>query len=88
MPARNSQFPTHRERSALHLLLKKDWLQAIQLTPAGSSTISGMLKKGWLQHKQDPTYGLIYSITPAGKVAVRAVIPSKLRTRKQIAGRK
>jgi hypothetical protein len=85
MPARDSRFPTHRERSALYLLLKKGGLPAVQLSPASTSTISGMQKKGWLQRSEDPTFGLIYYITPAGEVALKAVIPSQpdRRSRKE-----
>jgi hypothetical protein len=77
MPARNSQFPTYRERSALQLLLKKDWLPATRLLPAGPTTISGMMKKGWLRRKQDLAFGSTYCITPKGEVALRALIPSE-----------
>jgi hypothetical protein len=77
MPARDTRFPTHRERSALYLLLKKGGLPAAQLSPASASTISSMLGKGWLQRSEDPTFGPIYFITPAGEAALKAVIPSQ-----------
>jgi hypothetical protein len=77
MPGRPHHIPVYRERSALQSLVEKGWLPAAKLYPAGPSTIFGMLAKGWLQRKRDPTFGWTYRITATGEAAVKVLIPSK-----------
>ena len=77
MPGRPRNIPTYRERSALQSLVGRDWLPAANFYPAGPSTISGMLVKGWLRRKRDTTFGWTYRVTVVGEAALKILIPSK-----------
>ena len=76
MPARPSHIPAYRERCALQTFLGADWLPVADLYPAGPSTIAGMVNKGWIEQSLDAA-GMKYRITPAGRAALKAVIPTK-----------
>jgi hypothetical protein len=79
MPQRPSHIPNYRERIGLQLLVNTDWLPAASLHPAGPSTIVRLLGKGWVERKQDATFGWAYRITGSGQAAIKALIPSKAR---------
>jgi hypothetical protein len=74
MPARPSHLPHATERTALQKMSLTKGLRAEQLHPAGTQTIAGMLRKGWIEKQPD---GRTYCITAAGDAAFRAVIPTK-----------
>jgi len=77
MPKRANHIPTYRERGALQSLVGRDWLPAAKLYPAGPSTISGMLGKGWLERKWHDVHGWTYRVTETGQAALKILIPSK-----------
>jgi len=74
MPARPSHLPHATERAALQKMSPTKGLLAEQLHPAGTVTIAGMLRKGWIEKQPD---GRSYCITVAGDAAFKAVIPTR-----------
>jgi hypothetical protein len=74
MPARPGHLPRATERTALQKMSLTKGLRAEQLHPAGTQTIAGMLRKGWIEKQPD---GRTYCITTAGDSALRAIIPRK-----------
>jgi hypothetical protein len=73
MAPRAGHLPNYRERIALQKLVRSE-LPIAKLHPTGKPTLSKMMKKGWLE--QDGAEG---SITPAGRVALKAKIPAERR---------
>jgi hypothetical protein len=49
MPARPSHLPHAAARTALQKMSLTEGLRAEQLHPAGTLTIAGMLRKGWIE---------------------------------------
>jgi len=46
------------------------------LHPAGKQTIAGMIAKGWIELQMTASGGTRYRITPDGKAALKAKIPT------------
>jgi hypothetical protein len=76
MPKRPSHIPTHVERSALQLLISPEWDFERNLRPAGSTTIAGMIEKGWIEHLTSSA-ARKFRITQEGQAALKAPIPTK-----------
>jgi hypothetical protein len=74
MPARPSHIPHATERTALQKMSHTRGLRPEQMHPAGKQMIAGMFAKGWIEKQPD---GRTYCITPAGDVALRAIIPGR-----------
>jgi hypothetical protein len=77
MPARAGQFPHHRERIALQKLKAQGELTAAELHPAGSTTLSKMIDKGWVARA-----GSVYRITEIGLAAFKAQMPEDYQKRR------
>jgi DNA-binding IclR family transcriptional regulator len=73
MPPRPGHIPHNLERTALQKLSAAQGLPLAQLHPAGPQTIARMLEKGWIERSDA---GARYCITPAGKAALKAKIPT------------
>jgi hypothetical protein len=75
MPARSSNIPHNRERSALQKMSTDQGLLLSELYPAGKSTIAAMLAKGWIKKQTLAIRGARYLITPEGQAALKSKIP-------------
>ena len=73
MPPRPSHLPHNLERTALQ---KLSGLPLAKLHPAGEKTVANMVAKGWVEKQVDATAGARFCITPAGKAALKAKIPT------------
>ncbi len=76
MPPRPSHLPNNIERSALQKMSPTHGLPLAKLHPAGRKTIAGMVAKGWIDKVVDANAGAGFCITPAGKAALEAKIPT------------
>jgi hypothetical protein len=61
----------------LQLMVGGAWLPAASLHLAGPSTIVRLLGKGWMERKQNASFGWAYRITKFGRAAIEAPVPSK-----------
>ena len=75
MPPRPSHLPHNLERTALQKMSSTHGLPLAKLHPAGKKTIAGMVAKGWIEKQVDDA-GATFRITPAGKAALEAKIPT------------
>ena len=69
MTPRPNHIPNHHERSALTKLATGRELGLSQLLPAGRTTVTNLLDKGWIERA-----GSAYRITESGKAALRAKV--------------
>jgi hypothetical protein len=74
MPPPPAHIPHATERTALQKMSVTRGLPAEKLHPAAKNTIGGIVAKGWIKKQPD---GRTYCITPAGKEALKAIIPVK-----------
>jgi hypothetical protein len=75
MPARHSDFPNYRERSALQAATVRDSVTEHDMHPAGAGTIAVLMRKGWLERLEDATGAPKFKITPVGSQALAAQLP-------------
>ena len=77
MPARPSHIPHAVERATLQKMSAAEGLPLEKLHPAGKQTVAGMLAKGWIERRSDDRGRPGYSITTAGREAMKAKIPER-----------
>jgi hypothetical protein len=75
MAPRVAGIPHHRERESLQQIKNRNWVVQTDLYPAGKETIASMLRKGWIERREDPVGLVQFRITQAGKAAMAAKIP-------------
>jgi hypothetical protein len=73
---RDPQIPYNLERVALQKLLSGRELTLSELHPTGTTTLDGMVKKGWIVRT-----GKTFVITPVGVAAFKAKIPAKAKAK-------
>ena len=75
MPPRPKDIPHNIERTALQKMIARHWLPTVDLHPASTVTIVGMLNKGWIDIQMADNGEARYRITLAGEAALKAKIP-------------
>ena len=71
------EFANHYERQFMEYLRGKGWVKGNALPPS-KPLISGLLKKGWIEHQDDgPKKEAFYRMTDAGLAGLKAPVPTQ-----------
>lgn len=75
MPARISSVPNVHERVVLQALLAGEWKTVRSAEARTSSSLEGMISKGWIERCRGASIKAEFRITESGRAVFRARIP-------------